>query len=142
MPSLRWLITIPHPGTTPNPHDFVIMHFESNTWRLPSPFPCVIRPLLETAPQEISVQEIPTDTFTNLPPNWDKECDSIFSEKEQRALQIQADHKLQIKIFHDSLGHRNNRLLAHILNRMGVSVQHRLPHINRYKCNACTANLG
>ena len=24
-------ITIPHPGTTPNPHDFVIMHFENNT---------------------------------------------------------------------------------------------------------------
>jgi hypothetical protein len=25
---------------------------------------------------------------------------------------------------------------------MGVSVQHLLPYINSYKCNACTTNLG
>jgi hypothetical protein len=25
---------------------------------------------------------------------------------------------------------------------MGVSVQHLLPYINNYKCNACTVNLG
>jgi hypothetical protein len=30
--------------------------------------------------------------------NWDKECVSIFSEKEQRALQIQAARKIQVKI--------------------------------------------
>jgi hypothetical protein len=80
-----------------------------------------VRPLLETAPQSTSDQEIPADTFTNLSLNWDKDCDSIFSEKEQRALQIQV-------VYHEK--------------KMGVSVQHLLPYINIYKCNACTANLG
>ena len=30
----------------------------------------------------------------------------------------------------------------HSLKKMGVSVQHLLPYINSYKCNACTTNLG
>ena len=118
------------------------MHFENKPWRLPSPLPCAIRPLLETAAQEISAQEIPADTFTDLPPNWDKEYDSIFSEKEQRSLQIQVTHKLQVKIYLDSLGHCNNRLLTHSLKKMGVSTHHLLPYINTYKCNVCTVNSG
>jgi hypothetical protein len=138
-PHYGGFITIPHQGTTPNPHDFIIMHFQNNTWRLPSPSQCVVRPLLETA---LSDQEIPTDTFNNLPINWDKECDSFFSEEEQRAIKIQVARKLKVKIYHDALGHCNNRLLAHSFKKMGVSVQHLLPYINTYKCNACTANLG
>jgi hypothetical protein len=109
-PHYGGFITIPHQGTTPNPHDFIIIHFENNTWRLPSPSHCDVRPLLETTQ---SAQEIPADTFNNLSLNWDKEYDSIFSEKEQRVLQIQTVHKLQVKKYHDSLGHsfsqkRNN----------------------------------
>jgi hypothetical protein len=102
-PHYGGFITIPHQGTTPNPHDFIIMHFQNNTWRLPCPPHCVVRTFLETAQ---SAQEIPA-TFNNLPLNWDKECDSIFSEKEQRALQIQVARKLQVKIDHDSPGHCN-----------------------------------
>ncbi len=92
-----------------------------------------MRPLLDTVPHATLAQEIPADTFNNLPLNWDKECDSIFYEKEQRALQIQAARKLQVKIYHDSLGHCNNRFLAHSLKKMGVSVQHLLPYIISYK---------
>ena len=135
-PHYGGFITIPHQGTTPHPHDFIIMHFEKNTWRLPSPPHCAVRPLLETTQ---SAQEIQPDTINNLPLNWDKEYVSIFSEEEQRALQIQAARKLQVKNYHDSLGHCNNRLLAHSLKKMGVSVQCLLPYINTYKCNACTA---
>jgi hypothetical protein len=138
-PHYGGFITIPHQGTTPNPQDFIIMHFENNTWRLPSPPYCAVRPLLETTQ---SAQEIPADTFNNLPLHWDKEYDSIFSEKEQLALQIQAARKLQVKNYHDSLGHCNNLLLSHNLKKMGVSVQHLLPYINTYKCNTCTTNLG
>jgi hypothetical protein len=97
-----------------------------------------VRPLLESA---LSDQEIPTDTFNNLPLNWDKESDS-FSEEEQRVLQIQATHKLKVKIYHDVLGHCNNLLLTNSLKKMGVSVQHLLPYINSYKCNEYTTNLG
>jgi hypothetical protein len=98
-----------------------------------------VRPLLETAQ---SAQEIQPNTINNLPLNWDKEYASIFSEEEQRALQIQAAWKLQVKNYHDSLGHCNYRLLAHSLKKMGVSLQCLLPYINTYKCNTCTANLG
>jgi hypothetical protein len=111
-PHYGGFITIPHQGTTTHPHDFIIMHFEKNTWRLPSPPHCAVRPLLETTQ---SAQEIQPDTINNLPLNWDKEYVSIFSEEEQRALQIQAARKLQVKNYHDSLGHCNNRLLAHSL---------------------------
>ncbi len=138
-PHYGGFITIPHQDTTPNPHDFTIMHFENNTLRLPSPSHCVVRPLLETAQ---SAQEIQADTFNNLPLNWDKERDNIFSEKEQRAHQIQDARKLQVKNYHDSLGHCNNLLLTHSLMKMGVSVHHLLPYINTYKCNVCTANVG
>jgi hypothetical protein len=138
-PHYGGFITIPHQGTTPNPQDFIIIHFENNTWRLPSPPNCAVRPLLETV---LSDQEIPDDTSNNLPLNWDKECDSLFSEEEQRALQIRAARKLQVKNYHDSLGHCNNLLLAHSLKKMGVSVKCLLPYINTYKCNVCTANLG
>lgn len=48
-PHYGGFITIPHTDTTPSPYDFVIMNFENNTWRLSSPLPCVIRPLLEGA---------------------------------------------------------------------------------------------
>ncbi len=98
-----------------------------------------MRPLLEIAQ---SAQEIPTDTFNNLPLNWDKEYDSIFSEQEQRVLQIQTECKRQVKIYHDDLGYCNNLLLTHSLKEMGVSVQYLLPYINTYKFSACTANLG
>jgi hypothetical protein len=77
-PHYGGFITIPHQGTAQNPHDFIIMHFQNNTWRLPSPPHCVVRTFLETAQ---SAQGIPADTFNNLPLNWDKECDSIFSER-------------------------------------------------------------
>ncbi len=48
--------------------------------------------------------------------------------------------KLQVEIYHDTLGHCNNLLLTYSLKKMGVSVQHLLPYINRYKCNGCTVN--
>jgi hypothetical protein len=138
-PHYGGFITIPHPETsTPTSHDFIILHFENNTWRLPTPQlqQDVMRPLLETAPHE-SHASIALD----LPPNRDQECESFFSEQEQRALQISVARKLQVKNLHDSLGHCNNRLLAHIVKKMGVSVQHLLPYILQYKCNVCTANL-
>jgi hypothetical protein len=141
-PQYGGFITIPHKGTTPDPHDFIIMRFENNTWRLPSPPLCSIRPLVDNVPQKISPQLIPTDTLTDLPLHWDTEGESIFSEQEQRALQLSAARKLQVKIYHDALGHCNNRLLGHSLKQMGISVQHLQPYINAYKCNACTANLG
>jgi hypothetical protein len=137
-PHYGGFITITHLGTKSNPHDFIIVHFEKNTWRLPSPPHCAVRPLLETAQ---SAQEIQPDTINNLPLHWNKECVYIFSEKEQRDLQIQTTHKLQVKIFHDSLGHCNNLLLTYSLKKMGVSVKFLLPYINTYKCNTCTANL-
>ena len=139
-PHYGGFITIPHPETsTPTPHDFIILHFENNTWRLPTPQlqQDVMRPLLETAPHES-----PASIALDLPPNWDQECASIFSEQEQRALQTSAARKLQVKNLHDSLGHCNNRLLAHNVKKMGVSVQHLLPYILQYKCNTCTVNLG
>jgi hypothetical protein len=77
-PHYGGFITIPHQGTTTNPHDFIIIHFEKNTWRLPSLPHCAVRPLLETAQ---STQAIQPDTINNLPLNWDKECASIFSER-------------------------------------------------------------
>ncbi len=97
-----------------------------------------MRPLLESA---LSDQEIPTDTFNNLPLNWDKESDS-FSEEVQRVLQIQAAHKLKVKIYHDTLGHCDDLLLTNSLKKLGVSVQHLLPYINSYNFNECTTNLG
>ncbi len=115
------------------------MHFENNTWRLPSPPNCPVRPLLETA---LSDQEIPADISNNLPLNWDKEYDPLFSEEQQRTLELQTKLILKVKNYHDSLGHCNNRLLAHSLKKMGVSVKNLLPYINAYKCNACTTNLG
>jgi hypothetical protein len=139
-PHYGGFITIPHPETSaPTPHDFIILHFENNTWRLPAAHrpQDVMRPLLDTASQES-----PDNVTLDLPPNWAQECESIFSEQEQRALQTSAARKLQVKNLHDSLGHCNNRLLAHSVKKMGVSVQHLLPYILQYKCNACTANLG
>jgi hypothetical protein len=31
-PHYDGFITIPHQGTTHNPYDFIVMHFEDNTW--------------------------------------------------------------------------------------------------------------
>jgi hypothetical protein len=129
-PHYGGFITIPHQVTTPNPHDFIIMHFEKNTWRLPFPSHCTVQPLLETVQL---AQEIQPDTINNLPLNCDKEYSSIFYEKEQRVLQIQAEWKLKVKNDHDSLGHCNNHLLAHSLKEIGVSVQCLLLYIDTYK---------
>jgi hypothetical protein len=116
-PHYGGFITIPHPETSaPTPHDFIILHFENNTWRLPTAHlqQDVMRPLLDTTSHE-SLANIALD----LPPNWDQECEPIFSEQEQRALQLSAAHKLQVKNLHDSLGHCNNRLLAHRVKKNG-----------------------
>ena len=64
------------------------------TWRLPTP-PLQqddMRPLLETAPHES-----PANIQLDMPPNWDQECESIFSEQEQHTLKIQAARKLKVK---------------------------------------------
>jgi hypothetical protein len=97
-PHYGGFITTSHQGTTSNLHDFIIMYFENNTCRLPSLRHCVVRPLLENTQ---SVQEIPADTFNNLPLKGDKECDSIFSEKEKRAHQIQDVLKLQVSMYRE-----------------------------------------
>jgi hypothetical protein len=77
-----------------------------------------------------------------IPDNWDQEEVSPFSERELKALKIQAARKVLVKTWHDSLGHLHSGNLSHSLKKMGIPTQHLTNIISNYQCNACDANMG
>jgi hypothetical protein len=95
----------------------IILHYAAKIWRLPTrpssgSFSHSLLPLT-TAP-DTTLQDM------EIPDNWDQEEVSPFSERELKALKIQAVRKVLVKTWHDSLGHLHSGNLSHSLKKMGI----------------------
>jgi hypothetical protein len=135
-PSYGGFLLLP-PVAPSHDRKMIILHYADSTWRLPtSPSSgSSSDPLRASA----SLRPLTTVPDTNLqgmdlPDNWDREDFSPFSEKEVKALKIQAARKMTLKGWHDSLGHLHSGNLSRmrkVISEMTFGFGQKLQRLSR-----------